>query len=159
MPAIVPVDELLAELAGTYRVLRRDDRVQLQTVSAAGLPPLRTDRHLLMQALRNLVSNALKYTSQGHVRISAELAGGDHVAIQVSDTGEGVAAADLERIFEEWEQGPPPTDAERLGSGLGLPFVRRIAHLLGGELTLTSRRGAGTTATLTVRVAPQAARR
>jgi len=96
--------------------------------------------------LRNLLSNAIKYTDSGEVRLTVRTAPGK-VELQVSDTGTGIPAGQLERVFEEFYQVP---GARRGGTGLGLPYARRLASLLGGELTLTSEAGQGTTAVLSL---------
>jgi signal transduction histidine kinase len=146
----VDVTALLDELEQTYLALRRNDLVAVVVDAPPDGTVIVSDRHLLMQALRNLVSNALKYTDAGEVRVSAEPVDGGRFAFRVSDTGTGIAAAEQEAIFEEWVQGEGADGDERAGVGLGLPFVRRIAHLLGGELALESELGRGSTFTLTV---------
>jgi len=114
-------------------------------VSADGAPAtLLTDETALTAILRNLLSNAIKYTDDGEVRLSVRTVP-DEVEITVSDTGTGIPAGQLERVFEEFYQVP---GAKRGGTGLGLPYARRLALLLGGELTLASEAGAGTTAVL-----------
>jgi CheY-like chemotaxis protein/anti-sigma regulatory factor (Ser/Thr protein kinase) len=115
------------------------------TVSADGAPAtLLTDETALTAILRNLLSNAIKYTDDGEVRLSVRTAP-DSVEITVSDTGTGIPTGQLERVFEEFYQVP---GARRGGTGLGLPYARRLAKLLDGELTLASEPGAGTTAVL-----------
>jgi signal transduction histidine kinase len=152
LPGEVVVDDLLAELQGAYAAMRRNDRVELVVEAAEELPVLVTDGHLLMLALRNLVSNALKFTDEGEVRLTAGADGADRVAFTVADSGVGIAPADQQRIFEEWVQGEAADGNGSRGVGLGLPFVRRVAELLGAELALTSEPGVGTTVTLTVPV-------
>ena len=94
----------------------------------------------------NLLSNAIKYTDSGEVRLSVRTVPG-RIELQVSDTGTGIPAGQLERVFEEFYQVP---GARRGGTGLGLPYARRLSGLLGGELTLTSEAGQGTTAVLSL---------
>jgi signal transduction histidine kinase len=104
------------------------------------------------QVLLNLASNAVKFTEQGEVRIVLERCGEDRVALRVSDTGQGIAPADQESVFAEFVQvGPRQKRAE--GTGLGLAISRRLAHLLGGTLTLKSEVGRGSTFSLVVPVA------
>ncbi len=150
-PAPVDVGGLFTELQETYDLLRRNDRVVLTFAQPDPPIPLTTDEHLLKQALRNLVGNALKFTDEGEVRIKAAEEADGRVAFSVTDTGLGIAPEDLTRIFIEWEQvaGVQCTGGSR-GAGLGLPFVKRIAGLLGGDLAVRSRPGAGSTFTLTV---------
>jgi len=103
-----------------------------------------TDEVALTAILRNLLSNAIKYTDSGEVKLTVRPAP-DGIEIQVSDTGTGIPAGQIERVFEEFYQVP---GARRGGTGLGLPYARRLARLLDGELTLTSEPGRGTTAVL-----------
>ena len=100
----------------------------------------------LTAILRNLLSNAIKYTDSGEVRLSVSTFP-DRVDIQVTDSGTGIPAGQLERVFEEFYQVP---GARRGGTGLGLPYARRLAGLLDGELALSSEAGQGTTAVLSL---------
>jgi signal transduction histidine kinase/CheY-like chemotaxis protein len=143
-PAEVSLPALLATLRGLTRPMTEGKPVEL-VVSADGAPAtLLTDETALTAILRNLLSNAIKYTDDGEVRLSVRTVP-DEVEITVSDTGTGIPAGQLERVFEEFYQVP---GAKRGGTGLGLPYARRLALLLGGELTLASEPGAGTTAVL-----------
>ena len=143
-PAEVSLPALLATLRGLTKPMAEGKPVEV-TVSADGAPPtLLTDETALTAILRNLLSNAIKYTDDGEVRLSVRTFT-DTVEITVSDTGTGIPAGQLERVFEEFYQVP---GARRGGTGLGLPYARRLARLLGGELTLSSEAGAGTTAVL-----------
>ena len=143
-PAEVSLPALLATLRGLTRPMAEGKPVDV-IVSADGAPAtLLTDETALTAILRNLLSNAIKYTDEGEVRLSVRTAP-DSVEITVSDTGTGIPAGQLERVFEEFYQVP---GVRRGGTGLGLPYARRLAQLLGGELTLASEPGAGTTAVL-----------
>jgi signal transduction histidine kinase len=150
-PTPVDAAELLDELAATYRGLRRNERVALVTAPEPGLPTLSTDRHLLVQVLRNLVSNGLKFTDEGEVRIAAaHRPETGEIAFSVIDTGVGISEEDQERIFEEFAQVDGDQGGRADGTGLGLPFVRRVASVLGARLELESRRGEGSVFTLTI---------
>jgi signal transduction histidine kinase len=143
-PAAVSLPALLATLRGLTKPMAEGKPVDV-IVSADGAPPtLLTDETALTAILRNLLSNAIKYTDDGEVRLSVRTLP-DRVEITVSDTGTGIPAGQLERVFEEFYQVP---GARRGGTGLGLPYARRLARLLGGELTLSSEPGAGTTVVL-----------
>jgi signal transduction histidine kinase len=108
------------------------------------------DERRVRQIVFNLVSNAVKFTPpNGRVDISAHLEN-DHVAIAVSDTGPGIAAADLETIFEEFEQTSEGKQAE--GTGLGLPLSRKLVELHGGRLRAESEPGRGSTFLFTIPV-------
>ena len=148
--ADVPVADLLAELATTYRALRRNDAVALVVDPVEPRMILRTDAHLLKQVLRNLVSNALKFTDAGEVRLTARLGpGAGEITLAVADTG-GIAPADQTRIFEEFAQVDAEQDGRPAGTGLGLPFVRRVSAQLGGRLEFESERGRGSTFRVTL---------
>jgi two-component system sensor histidine kinase TorS len=117
------------------------------------LPLVRGDMGKLRQILFNLVSNAVKFTDRGEVRIAVALTGpaeADPLRLRfaVSDTGRGIAPEALERIFEAFQQEDPQTARMHGGTGLGLSISRRLASLMGGELTVASRRGEGATFTL-----------
>ena len=145
-PAEVSLPALLATLRGLTRPMAGGKPVDV-VVSAEGAPAtVLTDETALTAILRNLLSNAVKYTDSGEVRLSVRTVPGK-VEIQVSDTGTGITAGQLERVFEEFYQVP---GAKRGGTGLGLPYARRLSALLGGELTLTSEAGQGTTAVLSL---------
>jgi signal transduction histidine kinase len=145
-PAEVSLPALLATLRGLTRPMAQGKPVDV-VVSAEGAPAtVLTDETALTAILRNLLSNAVKYTDSGEVRLSVRTAPGK-VELQVSDTGTGIPAGQLERVFEEFYQVP---GARRGGTGLGLPYARRLSALLGGELTLTSEAGQGTTAVLSL---------
>jgi signal transduction histidine kinase len=107
-----------------------------------------TDEAKVAQILRNLISNALKFTPQGEVRVRAEPADGERIRFQVADTGIGIPLADQERIFQDFAQVDSPMQRHVRGTGLGLPLSRKLAELLGGGVQLESRPGAGSTFTL-----------
>jgi signal transduction histidine kinase/CheY-like chemotaxis protein len=143
-PAQVNLPALLHTLRGLTRPMTEGKPVSL-VVAAAGAPTaVLTDELALTAILRNLLSNAIKYTDDGEVRLAVREAAG-RLEIAVSDSGTGFPAHLQERVFEEFYQVP---GARRGGTGLGLPYARRLAALIGGELTLTSEPGAGTTVTL-----------
>jgi signal transduction histidine kinase len=146
----------LIDLGATIQHLRallaplvRAPDVELAVVVPAGLAPLATDPSMLTVILRNLASNALKFTERGEVRVEVRTddAAGE-LEISVRDTGVGIPAEHLDRVFEEFHQVPGPLQVRAHGTGLGLPYARRLAGILGGSLTLRSEVGAGTTATL-----------
>ena len=142
---IAPVDvqELFAALRGMLKpTLAPQAAVSLVFEDASGLPPIRTDERKLSQILRNLLSNALKYTEQGEVRVAARLAG-DRMVFTVSDSGPGIAEEYHERIFEEFFQVEGAHQQRTKGTGLGLPLARKLAGLLGGLLGLRSAPGQG----------------
>ncbi|MBX3187116.1 MAG: HAMP domain-containing protein [Labilithrix sp.] len=110
---------------------------------------VRTDRRLLDQILKNLLSNAFKFTEQGRVDLRIEPdAGGRMLAFAVSDTGIGVPPAQRDRIFEPFQQADSSITRRYGGTGLGLTISREYARVLGGEITLESAEGKGSTFTL-----------
>ncbi len=151
-PVVEPVDlaALFDELRGTIGPLVTRDAVTLDVRPPAGAEGLRTDPTLLRHVLRNLLSNAVKFTERGSVTITGEVVPGAEPVLRVTvrDTGIGIAEQDQPRVFEEFFQVRGTLQAQAKGSGLGLPFARRLAVLLGGDLTLVSVPGAGTTFTL-----------
>ncbi len=145
-PAEVSLPALLATLRGLTWPMAEGKPVDV-VVSADGAPAeILTDEAALTAIVRNLMSNAIKYTDAGEVRLTVRTLPGS-VEIQVSDTGTGIPDGQLERVFDEFYQVP---GARRGGTGLGLPYARRLARLLDGELTLASEAGHGTTAVLTL---------
>jgi signal transduction histidine kinase len=145
-PTEVSLPALLATLRGLTRPMTDGKPVDL-VINADGAPDtLLTDEMALTAILRNLLSNAMKYTDSGEVRLTARTVA-DRVELEVRDTGTGIPASQVERVFEEFYQVP---GTKRGGTGLGLPYARRLASLLGGELTLTSEAGRGTTVVLSL---------
>jgi signal transduction histidine kinase len=145
-PTEVSLPALLASMRGLIRPMAEGKPVNI-VVNADDAPAtILTDEVALTGILRNLMSNAMKYTDEGEVRLTVSTAPGQ-VEIRVSDTGTGIPQGQLERVFEEFYQVP---GARRGGTGLGLPYARRLARLLDGELTLTSEGDRGTTAVLSL---------
>ena len=145
------VGELFGALRGMLAPLGREGNlVQLVFEEPPGDLLLETDLAKVSQVMRNLISNALKFTQAGEVRISAARMANGFTRLTVRDTGFGIAPCDHERVFEEFEQIPGPEQARVRGTGLGLPISRRIATLLGGTLTLESELGQGASFTLTL---------
>jgi signal transduction histidine kinase len=139
-------ESLFSALRATIRPLLHRDGVALTFDGVAEIPPLQTDEAKLSHILRNLVSNALKFTERGEVRVSAAwLQREDHVEFAVRDTGIGIDAADQQRIFEDFAQVDSSLQRRVRGTGLGLPLSRKLAGLLGGSVTVHSVPGQGST--------------
>ncbi|GAP96957.1 ATP-binding protein [Leptolyngbya sp. NIES-2104] len=138
------VADLFGALRGLLRpLLSQHSTVKLVFEDGIDLPILQTDEGKVSQILRNFVSNALKFTEHGEVRVSAA-PGADHtIVFIVSDTGIGIALEDQKRIFEEFVQIDNPMQRRFKGTGLGLPLCKRLAELLGGSISVSSRLGAG----------------
>lgn len=144
----------VADLFDTLRTMTRplltNDAVRLVFEEAEGLPPLYTDEAKLSQILRNFLSNALKFTERGEVRVHAARAGAHGLGFRVSDSGIGITPEDQERIFQDFTRVEGPVQRRVRGTGLGLPLSRKLAALLGGTITLQSTLGAGSTFSLVV---------
>ena len=140
------VADLFGALRGMLRPLLVGDAVSLVFEAADDVPPLHTDEAKDSQIQRNFISNALKFTVRGEVRVSAETVDdGAAVVFRVADTGIGIAPEDLDRIFQEFTQVESPLQRRVKGTGLGLPLCRRLAELLGGRVAVESTEGTGST--------------
>ncbi|MBP1688450.1 MAG: integral rane sensor hybrid histidine kinase, partial [Deltaproteobacteria bacterium] len=132
------------ELQDELQNISAKDRVHLEWDIPSTLPALSTDPGKLKIVLRNLIRNALKFTERGHVRVQAQPCSGG-IELRVSDTGIGIAADMLPVIFEPFRQ-VDGADTRRYGGvGLGLYLVRRLVDLLGGQISVESRVGEGST--------------
>ena len=150
-PVEFDLRNLFAALRGMLRPLLVNESVALVFEEPDGVPLLRTDEGKVSQILRNFLSNALKFTERGEIRVTARLApDGASVVCSVADTGIGIAAEDQERIFEEFTQLDNPVQRRVRGTGLGLPLVRKLATLLGGHVSVESTLGLGSTFTATI---------
>ena len=147
---IEPAEFDLVELARDTMTSVEPQALGKGLALAIDAPPalsVRSDPARVRQVLLNLASNAVKFTERGEVRIAIERCGDGQVALRVQDTGMGIAPADRESVFDEFVQvGPRQKKLE--GTGLGLAISRRLARLLGGELTLASEPGRGSTFSL-----------
>jgi len=152
----VVVADVFSALRAMLKPLLRNQSVALVFDAADDLPALVTDGAKVSQILRNLISNALKFTERGEVRVTARGGSGDTLTFTVADTGRGIDPADQALVFEEFAQLDVPDEGSAGGSGLGLPLARRLAELLGGTLTVASARGEGSTFTLTLPAHPAA---
>ncbi|MCA2220375.1 ATP-binding response regulator [Nonomuraea aurantiaca] len=123
--------------------------VTLRVDVAPDVTDVYTDEGMLVRVLRNLLSNALKFTQEGEVRLSARAdAAAGEVVITVTDTGIGIPREYLATVFEEFFQVPSALQVRVKGTGLGLPYARRLTEALGGTLELASDVGRGTTVTI-----------
>ncbi|HVF90112.1 MAG TPA: response regulator [Blastocatellia bacterium] len=112
------------------------------------LPLMRTDRMKLQQILINLLSNAVKFTEEGEIKVSAHPTPEGRVRISVRDTGIGIDESDIPKVFEEFRQVGTHNRTARTGTGLGLAITRRLAELLGGEVSVESVKGEGSVFTV-----------
>ncbi len=143
--------ELFAALRGMFKPLATNDQVALLIEEPHQLPELHTDQGKVAQILRNLVSNALKFTVRGSVRVSCRLSQDGHLILfEVADTGIGIPPEHHRRIFDEFAQLENPLQSTVKGTGLGLPLSQRLAGLLGGSIEIRSSPGHGSTFTLAI---------
>ncbi|MCY1069234.1 response regulator [Nannocystis sp. RBIL2] len=150
-PETISLARLTDQLTTTFRPVARDRRLALDLDVQRDVPgALQTDPTRLSQILRNLLSNALKFTEQGGVKLTVRAAGAGAVAFDVTDTGIGIPPDQQELIFEAFRQADGTTNRKYGGTGLGLSISRDLARLLGGELTVASVVGRGSTFTLTI---------
>jgi len=138
------VMELFSALKGMLKPLLADNTsVDLVFMEGANLPSLRTDEGKVSQILRNFISNAIKFTPQGEIKVSAEMRGSGSVLFEVTDTGIGIPPEHLETVFQEFSQVENPLQERYRGTGLGLPLCRKMALLLGGKVWVKSELGRG----------------
>jgi signal transduction histidine kinase len=179
-PETIVLRPFVLNIASELESLVSEKGLSFSITVGASLPRVRTDPTHLRQILINLIGNAVKYTPTGTVSVRARLLGatlqsdvrrssappadvgservllaraprhGTWIALQIVDTGVGIERADLERIFDEFEQvnAGPRGDSMQRGTGLGLAISRRLARLLGGEISVESERGRGSTFTV-----------
>lgn len=144
-PAWFDMLDLFAALRGMFRPIVDASAVDLIFEEPVGLPQLYTDDKKLAQILRNFISNSLKFTTRGEVRVSAQLEDGDKVRFAVSDTGIGIAPELHGTLFEDFSQVDSPLQKRLRGTGLGLSLCKRFAQLLGGDVGVHSSPGSGST--------------
>ncbi|MCO8268993.1 sensor histidine kinase [Actinoplanes sp. TRM 88003] len=142
----VDLRTMFGQLRGTLRPLATRPEVDFR-IDEPAVGSMRTDEVLLTRVLRNLLTNALKFTAEGEVRLAVRETGGD-LEFTVTDTGTGIPPELHERIFEEFYQVPGSKALSGKGTGLGLPYARRLAGILGGGLRADSTPGEGSTFTL-----------
>ncbi|MEU8356436.1 ATP-binding protein [Nonomuraea sp. NPDC048882] len=148
-PAHVNLVQVAEQLRVTMRPTSEQAGVELRHDVATEAAELYADEGMLVRILRNLLSNALKFTERGAVTLRARLDDAENEAvITVSDTGIGIPPDHIDRVFEDFYQIPGSLQVRYRGTGLGLPYARRLAEALGGTLELASAEGEGTTATL-----------
>jgi signal transduction histidine kinase len=140
----VDVAQLNEEVLALVEPLAKAKGLNIRLSAHASLPPIRTDLPKVRQILLNLLSNAVKFTKQGHVTLDAR-SDSEEMSWAVTDTGTGIAPGDLERIFQPFQQGGETAVGRAAGTGLGLTVSRQLARLLGGDVSVESTAGSGST--------------
>jgi PAS domain S-box-containing protein len=149
-PATVDLAPLIEEVVGTARQLAEQNKNRLEIEAQENLGALTVDPMRLRQILLNLLSNACKFTKEGKVTLRARKVanGGNWIEFAVADTGIGMAPEQQAKLFEEFTQADATT-AERFGgTGLGLAITRKLARMMGGDVTVTSELGKGSVFTV-----------
>ena len=148
-PVSFQLESMIDICLRTVEPMARPEQIHLAKDLEPDLPPLVTDQDKLKQILMNLLSNAIKFTEAGTITVSARRHG-DRVSLAVIDQGIGIPEDARELIFEEFRQVDSSSTRRHGGTGLGLSISRHFARLLGGDITVQSRLGRGSTFTLTI---------
>jgi signal transduction histidine kinase len=139
------IQDICDGMLNMFRPLAEKKNIDLRGQVDPGIPLLKQDPAKLQQILSNLLSNAIKFTPEGgRVLVKAET-DSRHLILTVSDTGVGIAPEEQELVFEKFRQSGNPLTREHAGTGLGLSIVRELSKLLGGDVTLQSELGRGST--------------
>lgn len=142
--------DLFSALRGMFKPIVGSGAVSLIFEEATAIPRIYTDDKKLSQILRNFISNALKFTIRGEVRVTATLAEPNRVEFAVSDTGIGIAKDHLPSLFADFVQIDTRIQKRLRGTGLGLSLAKKFAELLGGSVAVTSEEGRGSRFSVTI---------
>jgi signal transduction histidine kinase len=151
-PAWFEMVDLFSALRGMFKPVLTNPAVNLVFEEPQDVPKLYTDDGKLSQILRNFISNALKFTTKGEVRVIARMEGEDRITFSVADTGMGIAQEFHETIWEDFAQVRSPLQKRLRGTGLGLSLSKKLAELLGGSVGLASEPGKGSVFSVTIPV-------
>ncbi len=151
------VERLLHQAAAAFQQQAEQRGVQLRAQAAEKLPPIWADETRIMQVLGNLITNALRYTPEGGQVTLSAARDGEWMVLQVSDTGSGIAAEDLPRVFDRFYRGDTARSEQGGESGLGLAIARAYVQAHGGEISAASQVGQGSTFTIRLPLQPPAA--
>jgi len=152
-PAWFEMVDLFSALRGMFKPILSSDSVSLIFEEPQGIPPIFTDDKKLSQILRNFISNALKFTAAGEVRVTAAIADNQSVRFAVADTGTGIAQQHLSAIFQDFVQVDAPIQKRLRGTGLGLSLSKKLALVLGGDVAVESTVGVGSVFSVTIPIA------
>jgi signal transduction histidine kinase len=146
-----PLAPLIADVVKTIEPLAEKNGNQVAVHCDGEIGTLHADQMRLRQALLNLMSNANKFTERGTITIAARQGqenGRDSITISVSDTGIGMTAEQIGKLFQEFSQADASTTRKYGGTGLGLAISKRFCQMMGGDITVTSKPGEGSTFTV-----------
>jgi len=149
-PAWFEMVDLFSALRGMFKPILSSESVSLAFEEPVDVTKIYTDDKRLSQILRNFISNALKFTPQGEVHVTARRTAGDNVTFAVADTGIGIAPEYLPTLFEDFVQLDGPIQKRLRGTGLGLSLSRKLATVLGGRVDVESELGKGSTFSVTI---------
>lgn len=138
----IQVEGLIQTVVGVFQQLSRTSAYEIVAEVPEGLPPALADENRVVQILYNLVGNAVKFTTQGYIRVGAARVG-DALEISVSDTGEGIPEERLDDIFRSFEQVDTSLTRRHGGTGLGLSITKQLVELQGGDIRVESSLGVG----------------
>ena len=150
----IRLPDLLTRVTALHQIAADEKRISLTSHCIGGTAgEMREgDEMRLIQILHNLIGNAIKFTDAGSVSVEIDCAARDMIAIRVRDTGIGMSQAEIARAFDEFAQGMGGSRRSHVGTGLGLPIVRRLSRLMGGDVALTSVEGQGVTARVWLKI-------
>lgn len=147
-PAWFQMVDLFAALRGMFKPILTSETVKLIFDEATGIPPIYNDDRKVAQILRNFISNGLKFTQDGEVRVSAQVEDDHFVVFTVKDTGIGIAKEYHGALFQDFVQIDSPIQKRLRGTGLGLSLSKKLAEILGGEIFVESALGSGSSFSL-----------
>jgi len=151
----IDVMDFMSESESDY-IVPMEKELVLEWEYAGDLPAIVSDRVKLKQILTNLINNAIKFTDQGYVRVSARVAAdGETLALEVADSGPGIPEESLPFVFEKFRQIDSATTRNYSGAGLGLYIVKNFVELLGGSIDVRSGIGEGSVFTVRVPIQPE----
>ncbi len=139
----------IEDIVASLNPMAQKKNISFRTSISEDLPKIQSDEKRVHQILLNLIGNAIKFTEKGEVAVQADILD-EKILVQVSDTGIGIAENDLSSIFEEFQQVDGSTSRRHEGTGLGLAIAYKASKKLGGDLSVESKPGLGTTFTLSL---------
>lgn len=151
-PEEFKMETIVSDSLATVDPLVGDKPVKLLSEIDALVPPIQSDPARIKQIVLNLLSNASKFTDEGHIKVAVKMLDENFVSVAVEDTGTGIPPGFLEVVFEEFRQVDGSNTRRHGGTGLGLAISRKLARMLGGDLAVQSEMGKGSTFTLTIPV-------